>query len=159
MTPAVRLVKGASIDFSLHDYPHQKHCEAYGEEAAAALGLDPAQVFKTLLLAMDKGLAPVAVALVPVSHQLDLKAAAEQLKCKRLVMATPEAAQRSSGYLVGGISPLAQKKRLPTLIDSSALDLARLYVSGGRRGLEICLAPQDLAALCQGSFARIQHSE
>lgn len=156
MTPAVRLAKKAKIAFEILEYSHDPHCAAYGEEAANTLGLQPAQVFKTLLLATDKAHAPLAVALVPVDHQLNLKAVAKALGQKKLQMADPDLAQKSSGYLVGGISPLAQKKSLPTLIDQSALTFEKIYVSAGRRGLEICLSANDLAQLCKGSFADIK---
>lgn len=156
MTPAVRLAKKAKIAFEILEYSHDPHCAAYGEEAANTLGLEPAQVFKTLLVATDKAHAPLAVALVPVDHQLNLKAVAKALGQKKLQMADPDLAQKSSGYLVGGISPLAQKKSLPTLIDQSALAFEKIYVSAGRRGLEICLSANDLAQLCRGSFAEIK---
>lgn len=156
MTPAVRLAKKAKITFEILEYSHDPHCAAYGEEAANTLGLEPAQVFKTLLVATDKAHAPLAVALVPVDHQLNLKAVAKALGQKKLQMADPDLAQKSSGYLVGGISPLAQKKSLPTLIDQSALTFEKIYVSAGRRGLEICLSANDLAQLCRGSFADIK---
>ena len=156
MTPAVRLAKKAKIAFEILEYSHDPHCAAYGEEAANTLGLEPAQVFKTLLVATDKAHAPLAVALVPVDHQLNLKAVAKSLGQKKLQMADPDLAQKSSGYLVGGISPLAQKKRLPTLIDQSALTFEKIYVSAGRRGLEICLSANELAQLCKGSFADIK---
>ncbi|WP_297897396.1 Cys-tRNA(Pro) deacylase [Shewanella sp.] len=156
MTPAVRLAKKAKIAFEILEYSHDPHCAAYGEEAANTLGLQPAQVFKTLLVATDKAHAPLAVALVPVDHQLNLKAVAKALGQKKLQMADPDLAQKSSGYLVGGISPLAQKKSLPTLIDQSALAFEKIYVSAGRRGLEICLSANDLAQLCRGSFADIK---
>lgn len=156
MTPAVRLAKKAKIAFEILEYSHDPHCAAYGEEAANTLGLEPAQVFKTLLVATDKAHAPLAVALVPVDHQLNLKAVAKALGQKKLQMADPDLAQKSSGYLVGGISPLAQKKSLPTLIDQSALAFEKIYVSAGRRGLEICLSANDLAQLCKGSFADIK---
>ncbi|GMA81017.1 hypothetical protein GCM10025855_05500 [Shewanella glacialipiscicola] len=113
MTPAVRLAKKAQIPFDILEYSHDPHCAAYGEEAANTLGLDTAQVFKTLLVATDKTHAPLAVALVPVDHQLNLKTVAKCLGQKKLQMADAELAQKSSGYLVGGISPLAQKNRYP----------------------------------------------
>ncbi|MGL4448327.1 Cys-tRNA(Pro) deacylase [Shewanella sp.] len=156
MTPAVRLVKKAKIAYEILEYSHDPHCAAYGEEAAQSLGLPSAQVFKTLLVATDKAHAPLAVALVPVDHQLNLKAVAKCLGQKKLQMADAELAQKSSGYLVGGISPLGQKKSLPTLIDQSAQDVAKIYVSAGRRGLELGLNANDLAELCRGSFADIK---
>ncbi|MCH1929177.1 Cys-tRNA(Pro) deacylase [Shewanella sp. A25] len=156
MTPAVQLAKKAKIVFEILEYSHDPHCTAYGEEAANTLNLNPAQVFKTLLVAIDKAHLPIAVALVPVNHQLDLKAVAKCLGQKKLQMADAELAQKSSGYLVGGISPLGQKKLLTTLIDNSAQNFDKIYVSGGKRGLEICLAPADLAILSKGSFADIK---
>ncbi|QYJ79614.1 Cys-tRNA(Pro) deacylase [Shewanella acanthi] len=156
MTPAVQLAKKAKIVFEILEYSHDPHCAAYGEEAANTLGLNPAQVFKTLLVAIDKAHLPIAVALVPVNHQLDLKAVAKCLGQKKLQMADAELAQKSSGYLVGGISPLGQKKLLTTLIDNSAQNFDKIYVSGGKRGLEICLSPTDLAILSKGSFAHIK---
>lgn len=156
MTPAIQLAKTARIPFNVLEYSHDVNCAAYGEEAATALNLMPAQVFKTLLVAIDKQHSPLAVALVPVDSQLNLKAVAKWLGQKKLHMADADLAQKSSGYLVGGISPLAQKKWLPTLIDQSAQQFEQIYVSGGKRGLEICLAPTDLAALCKGQFAAIK---
>ncbi|MFQ6372217.1 Cys-tRNA(Pro) deacylase [Shewanella sp. YIC-542] len=156
MTPAIDLAHKAKISFTVHEYHHDKNVASYGEEAANALGLNPDQVFKTLLVSTDEKSAPLAVALVPVNHHLSLKAVAKAIKQKKLVMANPQLAQKSSGYLVGGISPLAQKKALPTIIDSSAKNFEQMYVSAGRRGLEICLAPDVLAGLCRGSFAEIK---
>ncbi|WP_025820912.1 Cys-tRNA(Pro) deacylase [Shewanella marina] len=155
MTPATAVAKKAKVVYELLEYTHCKDAPSYGEEAAHALDLNPDQVFKTLLVAHDDKTAPLGVALVPVSHQLSLKAAAKGLKQKKLVMANPQLAQKSSGYLVGGISPLGQKKQLPTLIDATALSFDKIYVSAGRRGLEICMAPQDLAKLCRGEFLAI----
>ncbi|QSX34582.1 Cys-tRNA(Pro) deacylase [Shewanella avicenniae] len=156
MTPAIDLATKKKISFTVHEYHHDKNAPSYGEEAASALNLDPNQVFKTLLVSLDDKSNPVAVALVPVNHQLSLKAAAKALQQKKLVMANPQLAQKSSGYLVGGISPLGQKKQLPTVIDSSAKAFDTIYVSAGRRGLEICLSATDLASLCRGSFAEIK---
>lgn len=156
MTPAIDLATKAGISFTVHEYHHDKNAPSYGEEAANALGLDPNRVFKTLLVSSDEKSPPLAVALVPVNHQLSLKCVAKAIKAKKLVMANPQLAQRSSGYLVGGISPLGQKKQLPTVIDASAQEFDSIYVSAGRRGLEICLAAEDLAKLCRGSFAAIK---
>lgn len=121
-------------------------------EAAAALGPRPAEVFKTLLLESERGL---AVAMVPVERQLDLKAVAATLGLKRVAMADPAVAERSTGYVVGGISPIGQKRALPTVLDRSALTLERVFVSGGRRGLDISLAPGDLIAATAASTADI----
>lgn len=153
MTPAVVALKRAGIAFSLHKYVHDKSSAAYGEEAAHKLGLDPAQVFKTLLVALDGG--ELAVAIVPVANQLNLKRCAAAFGAKTACMAKPAAAERATGYVVGGISPLGQKRRLRSVIDASAEGLSTLFVSAGRRGLKIELAPQDLSALLQAGFAAI----
>jgi Cys-tRNA(Pro)/Cys-tRNA(Cys) deacylase len=126
----------------------------YGVEAAERLGLPPERVFKTLVAQLDAK--QLVVAVVPVSSELDLKRLAAVAGAKRAAMADPRAAERSSGYVLGGISPLGQKKRLATFVDESALEHATVYVSGGRRGLEIELAPADLVALCQARTARIR---
>tara|TARA_R110000782_G_scaffold167402_2_gene259636 strand:+ start:192 stop:683 length:492 start_codon:yes stop_codon:yes gene_type:complete len=143
MTPATRALDKAGIDYRLHRYDHDPKVQSYGSEAADKLGLDPARVFKTLLVTSENG--ELLVAVVPVIGMLDLKALATAAKVKKTAMANPAAAQRSTGYLLGGISPLGQKKALRTFIDSSATQWSSLYVSGGRRGLEIELMPQQLA--------------
>ena len=143
MTPATRALDKAGIDYRLHRYDHDPKVQSYGSEAADKLGLDPARVFKTLLVTSENG--ELLVAVVPVIGMLALKALATAAKVKKTAMANPAAAQRSTGYLLGGISPLGQKKALRTFIDSSATQWSSLYVSGGRRGLEIELMPQQLA--------------
>lgn len=153
MTPAVTAAKRARIEFRLLEYRHDPGAASYGLEAADALGLDPASVFKTLLAESDGG--AMVVALVPVACTLDLKALASAIGAKRAAMADPAAAERATGYVVGGISPLGQKKRLPTVIDESALALDTMHVSAGRRGLEIALAPADLVRLCDATTAPI----
>ena len=153
MTPAVTAAKRARIEFRLLEYRHDPGAASYGLEAADALGLDPASVFKTLLAESDGGV--LVVALVPVACTLDLKALASAIGAKRAAMADPAAAERATGYVVGGISPLGQKKRLPTVIDESALALDAMHVSAGRRGLEIALAPADLVRLCDATTAPI----
>lgn len=157
MTPATKLLDKAAIEYRLHRYQHDPKAESYGGEAADKLGLDPARVFKTLLASTDTH--ELLVAMVPVNGMLDLKALATAANAKRISMADPAAAQRSTGYLLGGISPLGQKKALRTFIDSSAQQWPTLYVSGGRRGLEIELAPADLAAQTDGAFASISRSD
>lgn len=154
MTPAVLAAKRAGIDFTLHEYQHDPGTASYGLEAAEKLGLDPAQVFKTLVARVDGQL---TVALVPVARTLDLKALAAAVGGKRAAMAelTVTDAERATGYVAGGISPLGQKKRLPMVVDASALALARMHVSAGRRGLEIELAPADLIRLCAARTASI----
>ncbi|WP_304526367.1 Cys-tRNA(Pro) deacylase [Halomonas sp. I5-271120] len=145
MTPAVRALEAAIIDFQLTEYAHDPRAEAFGEEAAKALGLASQTVFKTLLAKLDDG--RLVVALVPVSARLDLKALARAAGARKATLAEPALAERTTGYVIGGISPLGQKKRLPTFLDDSAMALSTLHVSGGRRGLEIGLAPDDLVAL------------
>jgi Cys-tRNA(Pro)/Cys-tRNA(Cys) deacylase len=137
----------------VHTYEHDPKSASYGLEAAEKLGLDPQQVFKTLLASSEKG--ELLVAVVPVVGTLDLKALAHAAGVKKCEMADPAAAQRATGYLVGGISPLGQKKRLRTFIDESAQNFATIHVSAGRRGLEVELAAAVLAEHTQGKFAGI----
>lgn len=137
----------------MHSYTHDPSAASYGLEAATALGLDQARVFKTLLADVEG--VGLAVAVVPVDKQLDLKALADALHGRRATMAQPAAAERATGYVVGGISPLAQKKQLPTVIDDSALLHAEVFVSAGRRGLEISMAPTDLQMLTSATIATI----
>jgi Cys-tRNA(Pro)/Cys-tRNA(Cys) deacylase len=125
---------------------------SYGLDAAAALGVDPARIFKTLVASVDGRL---AVAIVPVAGELDLKAFADAVGGRRAELADPAAAERATGYVVGGISPIGQKKRLPTVLDDSATDFATVLVSAGRRGLQVELAPQDLARVASASLAPI----
>ncbi|HET8789992.1 MAG TPA: Cys-tRNA(Pro) deacylase [Modicisalibacter sp.] len=145
MTPAVRALRRAGIDFELLEYAHDPASPAYGEEAARALALPARAVFKTLLANIDGK--RLVVALVPVSGSLDLKALARAASGKKASMAEATAAERATGYVVGGISPLGQKQHLEAFIDTSAESLSRVYVSGGRRGLELALAPTDLQRL------------
>ena len=154
MTPAVRAAEKAGVAFRLLEYAHDPGAESYGLEAAEALGLDPEHVFKTLVVQPEGGSA-LAVALVPVSASLDLKAMAQALGVKRVAMAQAAAAERATGYVVGGISPIGQRRLLPTVVDASAQSLATVYVSAGRRGLEIALAPDALASLTRARFAPI----
>ncbi|PHS66318.1 MAG: Cys-tRNA(Pro) deacylase [Thalassobium sp.] len=155
MTPAINSAKKAGVTFNVHEYHHDPAAESFGEEAAEALGLDPALVFKTLLVSLTGHKSPLAVAVLPVTHMLSLKNIAKALGAKKAEMADPKVAERSTGYIVGGISPIGQKKALPTVIDSSAEALLSLNVSAGRRGLEIELAPADLAKLTRATFAPI----
>ena len=149
MTPAINQLKKQKIEFSIHEYEHDRHCSNFGEEAAQKLNLDPAGVFKTLLVSDDK---QFFVAIVPVTGTLNLKRAAAALKVKKLRMADAKEAERLTGYLVGGISPIGQKKSLVTCIDQSAQSLEKIYVSGGQRGLAIGLAPQDLSLTCRNAI-------
>ena len=153
MTPAIDLLKKAKAEHQVHSYHHDPKTASYGLEAAEKLGLEPARVFKTLLAATEKG--ELLVAVVPVAGSLDLKALAHAAGAKKADMADPQQAQRSTGYLVGGISPLGQKKRLRTFIDNSAQPFASIFVSAGRRGLEVELAPAVLAEHTQATFADI----
>ncbi|MFH9422682.1 Cys-tRNA(Pro) deacylase [Streptomyces sp. NPDC017529] len=151
-TPATVALTEAGVDFTLHAYEHDPAAASYGEEAAEALGVSPDQVFKTLLAEVDGAL---TVAVVPVSGSLDLKALAAAAGGKRAAMADPAAAERSTGYVRGGISPLGQRKRLRTVIDASAAAHRTVCVSAGRRGLEVELAPDDLRQLTQATLAAI----
>ena len=153
MTPALDLLKKARAEHRVHSYEHDPKSASYGLEAAEKLGLDPQYVFKTLLASSEKG--ELLVAVVPVVGTLDLKALAHAAGVKKCEMADPAAAQRATGYLVGGISPLGQKKRLRTFIDDSAQNFATIHVSAGRRGLEVELAAAVLAEHTQGTFAGI----
>lgn len=154
-TPATVALARAGVAFTTHVYDHDPAAASYGLEAAAALGLEPAVVFKTLVAEVDGRL---VVGIVPVASSLDLKALAAAVGGKRAAMADPAAAQRATGYVVGGISPLGQKRRLVTVLDESALLHAAVYVSGGRRGLDVGLDPADLLALTSGTSAPIARS-
>lgn len=151
-TPATVALTEAGVEHSVHPYEHDPRATSYGLEAAQALGLDPAAVFKTLVAEADGAL---VVAVVPVTGELDLKALARTLGASRARMAEPAAAERSSGYVRGGISPLGQRRRLPTVVDATALEHGQVYVSAGRRGLDVGLAPADLVRLTDAVVARI----
>jgi Cys-tRNA(Pro)/Cys-tRNA(Cys) deacylase len=146
-TPATAAAERAGIAFRVHEYRHDPGTESYGLEAAQALGVDAARVLKTLVAEVEGQL---VVCCAPVEAQLDLKAVAATAGRKRAVLAAPAAAERASGYVVGGISPLGQKRRLPTFVDDSALAFETVFVSAGRRGLELELSPRDLLALTGG---------
>ena len=153
MTPAIQLLKKNRAQFQVHSYEHDPQAGSYGLEAAEKLNIAPAQVFKTLLAVTEK--AELLVAIVPVAGSLDLKALAHAAGVKKVEMADPQAAQRATGYLLGGISPLGQKKRLRSFIDVSARQFPDIFVSAGRRGLEVQLSAATLAQHCQGQFAAI----
>ena len=152
MTQAVVAVQRAGVGYRLHEYQHDPDAEAYGTEAAEKLGVDPARLFKTLIASVDGKL---AVAMVPVVHSLDLKALADALGGKRAAMADVHDAERATGYVAGGISPLGQRKRLPAVLDETALAWDTVYVSAGRRGLQLELAPADLQRLTGARTAPI----
>ena len=151
-TPATVALTKAGVSFSEHAYDHDPHAASYGLEAAEVLGLDPAQVFKTLFTSVDGRL---VVGIVPVSGQLDLKAVAAAVGGKKAAMADPAAAERATGYVVGGISPVGQKRPHPTVLDESAMAFDVVYVSGGRRGLDLGLSPHDLARVTNAIVAPI----
>ncbi|HEX5985721.1 MAG TPA: Cys-tRNA(Pro) deacylase [Nocardioides sp.] len=152
-TPATVALTKAGVEHTVHTYEHDPSAASYGLEAAEAMGLDPARVFKTLLASVDGKL---VVGIVPVSGQLDLKAVAAAAGGKKAVMADPADAERATGYVVGGISPLGQKRAHPTVVDASALDHPTVFVSGGRRGMEIELSPADLVAQTRATVASIR---
>lgn len=152
-TPATVALTRLGLPFQTHTYDHDPAAESYGLEAAEATGVPAERIFKTLLVDTGTGL---AVGIVPVSGSLDLKAIATALGVKKVAMADPAGAQRSTGYVVGGISPIGQRKALPTVIDTSALSFETVFVSGGRRGFEIEIASADLATATGGRFAPIR---
>ena len=151
-TPATGALDRSGIAYTPRVYEHRPGSAAYGLEAAQALGVDPARVFKTLLVEVGTGL---AVGIVPVDRQLNLKAIATVLGSKRAGMADPHLAQRATGYVVGGISPIGQRKALPTVLDGSAEPFETILVSGGKRGLDLELSPADLVAVTGAVVAAI----
>lgn len=153
MTPGIKSAKRAKINYELHAYDHDPNAASYGEEAAEKIGVAPEKVFKTLVVELNGS--TLAVCVIPVTHQLDLKAAAKVLGAKKAKMADKNHVQRTTGYVLGGVSPLGQKKRLTTVIHESAQGHPTIYVSAGRRGLDIELDPEDLKNLTSGSFAPI----
>lgn len=151
-TPATTALLAAGVPFTPHSYAHDPAAPSYGLEAAAVLGVEPARASKTLLVDGDAGL---AVGIVPVNRQLALKALAAALRAKKVRMADPVVAERVTGYVVGGISPVGQKRRLPTVLDAFALAFETVLVSGGRRGFDLELAPADLLAVTGGWTAPV----
>lgn len=152
-TPATAALAAAGVSFMLRPYVHDPAATSYGLEAAEVLGIEPARVFKTLMVEVE---ARLAVAIVPVSGNLDLKSVAAALGAKKAAMADPRAAERRTGYVLGGISPLGQRQPSPTVLDASALAFDAILVSGGRRGLDIELAPTDLVRLTNATVAAIK---
>ncbi|WP_203816522.1 Cys-tRNA(Pro) deacylase [Paractinoplanes ferrugineus] len=152
-TPATAVLAEQKVEHTLHPYDVSPDAPNYGAVVAQALGIEAARVFKTLVAEVDGRL---VVAVVPVTGELDLKALATAVGGKRAALADRAAAERSSGYVRGGISPLGQRKRLPTVVDSAALDLDRMFISAGRRGLQMALAPADLIRLTDAVTASIR---
>ncbi|GLS28247.1 Cys-tRNA(Pro) deacylase [Marinibactrum halimedae] len=155
MTPAINEAKRKKIHHVIHDYEHDTNAQSYGEEAVEKLGVSSDQVFKTLVVSLSGASSKLAVAVVPVSAHLNLKLMAKACGAKKTTMADPREVERATGYVLGGVSPLGQKKRLPTVVDKSAQQYTTMYVSAGRRGLEIELSPSDLQQITQGIFAPI----
>jgi len=156
MTPACNFLAKAKIAYTLHEYEHDPAAASFGLEAAEKLGLAVHTVYKTLLITDE---AQFYVAVIPVDHTLNLKKAAQGFKTKKVRMAKPDEAERITGYLVGGISPIAQKKRLRTLIDACGEALDQIYVSGGKRGLDIGLAPRDLITATGAAFCDLVNTD
>ena len=159
MTPAIKLAKQRNLDYKLHEYTHDSNAASFGLEAAEKLEIAAERVFKTLVVITDTGV--LAVAILPVDKTLNFKkmakalSANKMLPCKKVQMADPKQVERTTGYVLGGVSPLGQKKRLATLIHASAQEQISIYVSGGRRGLEIELPPEQLANTLAACFADI----
>ena len=153
MTPAIKLAEQHNIHHQVKSYEHDAKCQSYGLEAAEKLAVAPACIYKTLVIKLDGK--QLAVAIVPVMASLNLKYIAKALQAKKAVMADANEVQRSTGYILGGVSPLGQKKPLPTVLDASAEQYDTIYVSAGKRGLEIALAPRDLLTLTAGFTAAI----
>ncbi len=153
MTPAVTLLTQRKVSFDILEYEHDAGCQAYGMEAVEKLSLSAPQVFKTLVTELDNG--KLAVALIPVAARLSLKKMAKACSAKKAVMADPAKVTAATGYIMGGVSPLGQKKKLLTVIDESASEFTTCYVSAGRRGLEIAISPADLLVLCNATTASL----
>lgn len=153
MTPAIDKAKQLNLAFSIHQYTHSNTASSYGQEAADKLGIEHERVFKTLVVSNSDG--EMAVAVLPVSSLLNMKLVAKVIGWKKVTMADKLAVTRSTAYVLGGVSPLGQKKVLKTIIDKSSLQFSTIFVSAGKRGLEIELAAQELAKAINGKFADI----
>ena len=153
MTPAINAAKKAKINYTVHEYSHDPSCDSYGIEAAHKLEKPEERVFKTLVV--SSGSKELAIGVLPVSSRLNMKLIAKALGAKKASMADARDVERTTGYVLGGVSPLGQKKRLKTIIDSSALEYQTIFVSAGRRGLQIELNPQDLMSLTNGHFTEL----
>ena len=154
MTPGINAARKAAVPHTVHEYDHDPASESYGIEAAEKTGVDPKRVFKTLVVTIDGK--ELVVGIVPVSSMLNMKLIARAAKGKKAAMADRQAVERTTGYVLGGVSPLGQKRKLKTFIDDSALGFETVFVSAGRRGLEIELSPRDLATLVNGGFFPLQ---
>jgi Cys-tRNA(Pro)/Cys-tRNA(Cys) deacylase len=153
MTPAIEMLKKNKCDFKIHKYDHDTECTNFGEEAALKLGLDENQVYKTLLVELTPK--ELVVCVLPVANQLSLKEVAFSFSVKKAVMANKDEAQKVTGYLLGGISPLGQKKQLKTLLDESVKKYETIFISGGKRGLDIEVKPSDLEKLLRAKIFKI----
>lgn len=153
MTPAINVAKRAKVSHKVHEYTHDSASESYGLEAAEKLGVSVSRVFKTLVVKLDSK--ELAVAVIPVSAMLSMKLMAKACGAKKATMAAQADVERSTAYVLGGVSPLGQKKLLKTIIDASSEQQQTIYVSAGRRGLELELSPDDLKNLVNGVFAQI----
>jgi Cys-tRNA(Pro)/Cys-tRNA(Cys) deacylase len=153
MTPAIIQLDKLSVPYQLHQYQHDASCKSFGLEAVEKLGVTEEQVYKTLVVDVDNTY--LAVAIIPVAQSLNLKKMAKALNAKKVKMADTNKVKNSTGYVLGGVSPIGQKKTLKTLLDSSAATLKTLYISGGKRGLEIELSPKHLALSLQANYAEI----
>ena len=153
MTPAINTAKKAKIDFKIHEYDHDPRSDSYGMEAAEKLGVDPDRVFKTLVVSMNASF--LAVAILPVTSHLNLKLFAKALGVKKAAMADKKLVEKTTGYILGGVSPLGQKKKLETVVHESAKKCDTIFVSAGKRGLDMELFSNDLIKLTRGKYARI----
>ena len=154
MTPAINAAKKRKIAYTVHQYDHEPGHDSYGKEAAEKLGFAEERVFKTLVVQLERS--TLAVAVIPVATMLSMKLIAKATGSKKAAMADKDLVEKTTGYVLGGVSPLGQKKRLVTVIDSSAKSFSTIFVSAGRRGLDIELRPADLAALTAATFAEIR---
>ena len=150
MTPAINTARKAKVDFKIHEYSHDPRADSYGQEAAEKLGVSPDQVFKTLVVSMNSK--ALGVAILPVSCQLNLKLFARAMGVKKAVMADKKLVEKTTGYILGGVSPIGQKKQLSTVVHDTAKNFKTIFVSAGKRGLDIELAPDDLVKLTKGKF-------
>jgi len=155
VTPATKLLESKNLRYQLHEYQSQRTQNSYGLDAADSLGISAERIFKTLLVTLDGNTKQPIVGIVPAAHSLDLKKLAKHFNGRKASMADPQLAQRITGYVIGGISPLGQKQLLKTCIDESVLTLESVYVSAGKRGLQLELDPKDLIVACNADTADI----